>query len=323
MNEHGKWIDWSEPFTAAQGHAAGLADADLRRLCNSGHLVHPRRNVYVGGALFRAAAADAAAAHALEVRVVMTALASRRNIAAGGASAARVLGLDFYDPPSPRIVLVTDDDDAFPAVRDGYALRVAPLPSKDVWRKHETAVTSPARTLLDLAAEVSFVNGVTSYDSALRQELLTKPDMYAYLDDLAPWVGREARRLMAFADGRSETALESAGRAIWHLNGVRAPLIQVLMVNGRRVDFLWPWYWTIGEGDGLIKYLLGGPRGVGPAVDDERDRQAELEAMGWVFFRYCWDELSDQRGLVRRLHRTFQEGARRNAGRKLWLPPGY
>jgi hypothetical protein len=323
MNEQRKWIDLAEPFTAHQGHASGLTDEDLRRLCNSGHLVHPRRNVYVGGALYRAAAADPAAAHALAVRVVTTALASRRHIAAGGASAARILGLDFYEQPSPRIDLVTDDPGASAAVRDGYALRIASLSQKDVWRVHDTVVTSPARTLLDLAADLTFVNGVTVAESALRTGLLAKPDMAAYLDRISPRRGvREVRRIMAFADGRTESPLESAGRATWHLGGVRDPLVQVVLPNGRRVDFLWPWYWTVGEGDGLVKYLLGGPAGVRETVDDERERQSDIEAMGFVFFRYTWGELDDSPRLLARLHETFAEGVRRNAGRPLWLPTG-
>jgi hypothetical protein len=67
-----------------------------------------------------------------------------------------------------------------------------------------------------------------------------------------------ARRVVAFADARAESPLESISRLRMREHGVPAPEPQVeIWIDGRfagRVDFYWDEYGVIGEADGWGKY---------------------------------------------------------------------
>ena len=70
---------------------------------------------------------------------------------------------------------------------------------------------------------------------------------------------RQARRVVAFLDARSESAGESVSRVRIADEGLPAPQLQRQITNayGRaigRVDFCWDEQRTIGEFDGKIKY---------------------------------------------------------------------
>lgn len=146
-------------FTHEEARVLGLRDADLRRLIRDGYLVRLRRGIYIRAADLAAIAPDNARRHALEVRALALAL-SRQRIAAAGTSAGRIHGLEFLDPPRRALVVVTGNPGVAGMARGDLALRVAPLPPGHLCDRFGAPLTSPARTLIDLTAELNFVAGV-------------------------------------------------------------------------------------------------------------------------------------------------------------------
>lgn len=122
------------------------------------------------------------------------------------------------------------------------------------------------------------------------------------------WPGiQRARRVAAFADARSESPLESIGRAAFDEHGLPRPDLQV-WVGGDdliigRADFLWRGYRTIGEADGAIKYA--DPR---RAVAQLR-RDARLREAGFEVVHFTWNEILNAPGQVISSIRTaFRRG---------------
>jgi hypothetical protein len=223
-------------------------------------------------------------------------------------SAARIHGLEFYKPPPRRIEVVTADPRVHPVMRDGYALDHAVLPGADVVEAHGVALTSPGRTFVDAAADGDFVDRVVLADSGLHKGLFALDEILVRLDGLDGPFPIDLREVMAFADPRAESALESAARAIFHLAKIPPPMLQVWLLPGVRVDFFWPAYRTVAEADGLIKYLLGSPAEVRQTVEDEQERQRAIEAANYAVFRFAWDDLADRVGLLAGLREAFARG---------------
>lgn len=129
-------IDLSPPFTAAQAHAEGLSDYDIRVLVQQGRIVRRRRGIYVGVTYAKSADAHPETSHALDVGALRLALRRRGDLVAVGHSAARIHGLEFYKPPPRRIEVVSPDPRVHPLLRDGYSLEHAVLPEADVVEAH-------------------------------------------------------------------------------------------------------------------------------------------------------------------------------------------
>jgi very-short-patch-repair endonuclease len=150
----------------------GVSPAVIKRLLRTG-VLHPRhRGVYIVGHLALARFANEAAAL----------LACGEHALISHRSAAHLWGLDG---PSPRVDVTLIGRRRRPKL-DVNLHHVATIERREVRRRHRMRVTSPARTLIDLAAELS---------------------------------GRELERLLAEArvrglvrEGELELALEQAGR---------------------------------------------------------------------------------------------------------------
>jgi hypothetical protein len=153
--------------------------------------------------------------------------------------------------------------------------------------------TTAARTVVDLARWVSFRGGVVVADSALRNGV-GRDEMQRVAGDCARWPGiRKAGEVIAFADGRAASPLESISRVAFQDWGLPPPQLQVTLVwdefgNPKTiVDFYWEEFGVVGEADGLLKY------------DDEERlslraeklRQEELETMGYIVVRWTWDDI--------------------------------
>jgi hypothetical protein len=171
-------------------------------------------------------------------------------------------------------------------------------------------VTSVARTVVDVARTSSFAAGVITTDSALRGQRVTRAGLESVIQACPRWPGiAGAREVAAFADGRSESALESLARALFHQHGLPAPDLQVWVGDDEvigRVDFLWQAYRTVGEADGALKYS-----NQQVAVAQLR-RDARLRDAGFEIVHFTWDEiLRTPAEVVATLRRAFQRGAAR------------
>ena len=176
-------------------------------------------------------------------------------------------------------------------------------------------VTSPARTLLDLARTVSFEDAVVALDHAINPRRAT-PEVLVYPEELSERLARcgslrgsvQAQRAIDFARPNADNPGESRSRvAIFEL-GFPDPELQVRHPNPRGgwyfTDVEWPRLGMIGEFDGKGKYLkeefLRG-RPPGDVVYDEKVREDHLRAEGFTVVRWGWAELADRAALSRLL----------------------
>lgn len=213
-----------------------------------------------------------------------------------------------------------------------YAVHVLAVPESRVRSKngvfvHRTAfawdevveldgvlVTSPARTLIDLARTASFEDAVVALDHATNPRRAA-PEVLTFPDELSEMLARgetlrgitKAQRAIDFSRPNVDNPGESLSRvAIFEL-GFPDPELQVRHRNPRGgwyfTDVEWPAHRTIGEFDGKGKYLkdefLRG-RTPGDAVYDEKVREDHLRAEGFRVVRWGPAELAD-RGALRRL----------------------
>lgn len=162
--------------------------------------------------------------------------------------------------------------------------------------------------MVDLARTCSFTEGVVVADCALRMRKATVAEMRAVVADCGRWPGvKRARDVVAFSDGRSESALESIGRVVFRECGLPPPRLQVevggdLGVVGRS-DYLWPKHGTIAEADGALKYTSP------DRAIRQLDRDARLRDAGFEVVHFTWQEITMvPEQVVERIQAAFTRG---------------
>jgi very-short-patch-repair endonuclease len=230
----------------------------MRSLVRSGDLVRMRRGVYATRRAADWAEGNQTRAH------VLRALAIRATVGRAAVvsyqSAALLHGLSLLDSPPIDTVMLTLPT-AKPWNRPaaaGVVFHRADLPAEHVTRLYNLPVTTAARTVVDLARTLPFMDAVVVADSALHAERAAKPELRQILDSCVSWPGvRQARRVVSFADERAGSALESAARVVFDESGLDPPELQVtihLPAHAFLVDFFWRAHRVIVEADGLAKY---------------------------------------------------------------------
>lgn len=310
--------DGTGPFTVSHAFDAGFSRTDVRTMVRSGRWVRLRNGVFVTAADRTAAAALDATLHAQDVQALRLAM-SRRRLVAAGTSAARIFGVDLRRDPGTDLVLLTDDAGVSGTHRDGYFLRTAPLPDDQVMTRHGVPVTAPARTLLDVAARRGFDDGVVAVESAFRRGLLTRDQFAAAVDAVERRPGiLVARDVLAFADDKTESVLESVSRLTMRAIGIPMPQTQVVLVDDGflfiRVDFYWPRYRLVGEADGMAKYSLGGREPL-QVLRAERGREQNIRDLDIDIVRWDWHTAIDPHRLAARLQPAFARAEARLGGR--------
>ena len=188
----------------------------------------------------------------------------------------------------------------------------APLSPADTTVVDGIAVTSLARTVLDLARTLRMEYAVAAADLALRNGL--PPQLLAEgLSRMERWPGvRAARRVVAFADARSESVGESVSRVRLHLDGVPKPDLQCEITGPSglviaRCDFGWKEQRTVGEFDGKIKYgrLLQPGQRVEDVVYAEKLREDAVREEDYEVTRWTWDDCWRPGAIRNRILRAF------------------
>ncbi|MBJ7288738.1 hypothetical protein [Williamsia sp.] len=191
-----------------------------------------------------------------------------------------------------------------------FVLHATPWELDEVEVVDGIAVTSLARTAMDVARSGTLAEAVCVLDSTLRRRVSAEE-----LVDVAERGRRRigaplARRALAVADGGSESIGESLSRVMMlQFTDVPLPDLQVEYVigsNGRiaRVDFDWDGV-LVGEFDGRTKYGRAGD-----SADDvwrEKLREDALRDLGLVVIRWTWDDLMHPE----RFHALLIRGLRR------------
>ncbi len=206
-----------------------------------------------------------------------------------GRSAALMHGLPTFRHPQAPVLTAAPTTTL--GRRGAVHARGAALTGDDVQDWFGAPVTTPARTVVDLA-RLDRWDGVIAADAALHSACVTPAELQAAAHRARGWPGvRRAREIIAFADARSESPLESLTRLRLHDDDFPAPELQVeLAVPGRlrpyRVDFLWPDQRLILEVDGRVKYR-------GDSQWNEKGRTIALRKLGFRVERARWTDVVD------------------------------
>ena len=286
--------------------AAGTTAKELRASCERGEL-----HVVQRGAYTPMVPASRTERHLLDIRAAVERLSD--DAVVSGVSAVVLHGLASWRLPVGRVHVLRP---AASGARRGRLVQVhtARLEDDDVVEVDGIAVTSVARTVVDVARTLPFEQAVVIVDHALHRHLVTRPHLERVLDSSPRARGTsKARRAVAFAHPGAESPGESRSRVAMHRLGVDPPTPQWRVVDSgarviARVDFGWPEHGVVGEFDGLIKYSRG--RGV-EAVVAEKLREDAVRDTSLRVVRWIWPELDDFEQVARRLERAGVPRARR------------
>jgi len=296
--------------------ALGHTERQIRRAVETGEFVVVRRGWYIGGRIWRSLWPEGR--HLLRVVAV-------HNDAVGalpifcGPSAAVVHGFPLYRADLSRVHAAT--------------MRGASRSAADVLR-HEMAVadvdvvevegllcTSPVRTVFDASRMLSMEAAVAVADAALGRVAVNwnvhdvdaaaawKHDLRERAAESSMRGIAQARRVVEFADGRSQSAGESVSRLHLHRLGFREIEIQVpiRLPGGDEcwVDFGLDEVDAFGEFDGKGKYLdpaLRNGRSVAEVLLDEKRREDFIRGVtGRRFLRWKDEHIRTSRVLGARL----------------------
>lgn len=279
-------------LTRAQARACGMNEAGIRRRVRRGTWWTPRRGVL---AVVRVPAPEPG-------DEVARRLARRRRIALAGAAAAlarpgQVVSGDcaavlyglplFVDPDRPQL---TAGPVSTPGTRAALLVRPATLTTDEVARWFGVAVTTPERTVVDLARH-GRRSGLIAADAALHERAVTRAAIDAALARAGGWPGiRRARHVLGLASPLAESPLESLTRLALCDWRVPAPQLQALIYDPLlgctyRVDMLWPRQRLILEVDGRVKYTAD-------ELWREKRRQERLERLGYRVLRVMWSDIA-------------------------------
>jgi hypothetical protein len=308
-------IDMPGLILTAAERLGPQGDRWVQRAVESGRLVRVRAGIHVDAGEWELATHDQRAL----LRTAAVIRTRRQNAVLSHESAALVLGIPIIGARPHDVHLVSSSGSAPPSER-GVVWHRERLGDGDVIEHGGFMITSPERTMLDLARSRRFPSAVTGLDAALagRYEspavrfdgdrfVASEPSalpaldlagLAARLDAAAGARGvRAARRALDFADARSASAGESLSRAQIHLLGFPPPQLQVAFARPEGgvdvTDFLWPDFAIAGEFDGFVKYhreeYLDGraPEDV-VWLEKERERRLRREH-GLEVSRWVWD----------------------------------
>jgi Protein of unknown function (DUF559) len=239
----------------------------------------------------------------------------RGPVVASHETAAALHGLPLLRSRGDRVVVTRAAGCGSTRRLARLTVQVAGLEESEMSTCQGVPVTTPSRTVIDLARRLPLREGLVAADAALARALTGHPELHAVLRRCASWPGiRRASRVVALADGRAESPLETLARLSFVEQGLPAPQPQAWVVDeddgwSARVDFLWPEERTIGEADGLTKYADM------DALRAEKLRQERLEQLGFVVVRMTWAQVVREPGhTAARIRAAFERGRRLAAG---------
>lgn len=282
--------------TAGDLRAAGVTAYEIRRLVAADELTQIAHGVYVQTSVLGTLPERSAQRHALTVAAYLRA---NPGLVASHESAARLHGLCVLSAPGApdRGPSFTRPPRGSRSARRTARVYLARLPREHVTNRFGVPVTTVTRTVADIARQATFIEAVVTADSALHLRQTSKSRVEAVLAQCQRWPGvRQAREVMAFSNGLSESVLESAARVVFADRGLPPPRIQAEVYTTTafvaRVDFMWREHQTVAESDGALKY---------DGRDDARAelrRDRRLRDAGFEVVHFTWYELFFEAELV-------------------------
>lgn len=280
--------------------SAGLTTSQFRACVKAGDLVRLRRGVYATAGFAGQAGKNEVLEHFVQVSAAIQAqYKDRAEVAASHQSAAILHQISLLEAPEQGTVWLTRPPGRYRGdLLRGIRLHSAALPPGHVATLRGTRVTSPARTVLDLARSLPYTGGVVASDSALQARIVAKDQLRELLPFFAGWPGADkARRVVEFSDPLAASPLESAARVVFAEHDLPAPELQADITddNGRfiaQADFLWESHRTIAEADGMAKYADG------KAARKQVLRDTRLRDQRYKVVHFTWADLFQTPDLV-------------------------
>ncbi len=243
--------------------AAGIASNAIDRAVTAGRL-HPRhRGVYrVGPDVATPLAAETAAL-----------LAVRRGAALSHRSAATLWGLRREGDDTVHVLVPGGPAGPFAGVK---VHRTRPFVAEDIRVRAALRVTSPARTIIDLAPDLTDRQLELTVDRAITERLVRPSELRRTLARLTHAAGRS--RVLELLDADTHASLtrspaEERLLALVRQAGLPEPLVNT-RVAGYEVDFYWPRSRLVVEVDGF-QFHSSRPR-----FERDRQKDAALQAAG-------------------------------------------
>jgi hypothetical protein len=179
--------------------------------------------------------------------------------------------------------------------RAGIRARSRPsLPEADLTTRRGIPVTSPARTILDLATELGRTSIERIVNNADKLDLIDPQTLRSWLEDCPGTPGvRVLRNLLDRRTFRfSDSGLEIAFRPLAEAAGLPPPLTKQI-VNDVEVDFYWPDLGLVIETDGLRYHRT-------PASQSkDRRRDQTHTASGLTSLRFTHEQIRYEPAYVR------------------------
>ena len=291
----------------------GMTSDDVQRMCRRRAWVPLRPGAYVEADALRALAAEQR--HIVLIDATMPSVGA--DLVISHVSAACLFGIDMWQPNLRAVQLTRPGAATGHRRRSLHTFRAA-VEEDEIVQLRGYRVTSPARTVVDLARILPFEAGVVAADAALRSGLTTREGLAhaATRSPKRPGM-RRAHRVIALADAQSESVGESRSRVMVRAQGLPDPVPQFLVRTAAgyvvaRCDFGWEEFRTVGEFDGAQKYgrLLRPGESPGDKIYREKLREDQIRDEGWQMVRWTWDELQRPREIAARLLRAFERGRR-------------
>ncbi|MGI5128467.1 type IV toxin-antitoxin system AbiEi family antitoxin domain-containing protein [Pseudonocardia sp. CA-107938] len=284
----------------------GFSEKEVRRLRSAGHLCSIRRGAYVHGP----PPDDAVERHVLLVRAALPHLNSQAVVS--HVSAAVLHGLPLWGLGLDRVHVTRPGRRRGGRCHPLVHVRTNTLDPAEVVVIDGIPVTSIERTVVDLARAVPFTQAVVAADGALARDAFDVQRAWGLLGEMKRWPGAPAaRRVLEFADGRSESVGESRSRVLIAAAGLPDPVLQWNVPGtGFETDFGWEKLRTVGEFDGRVKYgrLLKPGQDPGDVVFEEKRREDAIRDTGLAVVRWTWAELDEFGAVAQRLRRRFRPG---------------
>jgi hypothetical protein len=217
-------------------------------------------------------------------------LSCGRKVAVCLGTAAAMHGFDTEDPPDLHILnppggQMRSTDGLVVHRRDN-----APLAFID-----GRYATAPAWTAIEVARALRRPRALATLDAALRSGTCNRADLWRAAIAQAGRRGIvNVRNLIALADARAESPMESEARLVMLDGGLPTPELQYEVVDGngqpRRLDFAWPGRRVAVEYDSMDWH--GNP----DALRDDRRRTAALMAIDWVVISIVFEDVRQRQG---------------------------
>jgi hypothetical protein len=288
--------------------AAGGSSRQIGAKVAKGELVRIGRGYYATADFAEGMRTLKFGEHFLRAYAVVGVLGS--GTVASHRTAAYIHELDLLTEPGATVTVTRPVEHRSHSAKPGVHLYVARLPAGHVFERSGLPITTVARTVVDLARTAPFREGVVVADNALHQHLTSKKELRAVLAEIPRARGScRAADVVEFADGLSESPLESIARAVFRDCGLPQPALQRRIGGDEfigRVDFLWAEYKTIAEVDGAMKY-----------ADPYRARaqlrrDKKLREAGYEVVHFDWREItSDPDAVAASIRAAFRRARQR------------